>query len=261
MSSMRSEILHPLQDNIGLVQLVGRSDDPTLSVVNAARVSYNNEKEKPDERDAKLVNFLWTHDHTSPFRHAFYTLKIKAPLFVMRQWWKHQIGCRWTGFVLPDGTDVGIDVAAIQVDIDNGCSWNEVSGRYVQLEEEFYVPKEFRGNAAHGNKQQSYELDWTAEEHEEMHQEFVDACADAYIRYKDMLSRGVAREQARMLLPQNIYTSTVWTCSVQSLLHFLNLRLKSDAQYEIRRYAEAIRDIVKDDLIAMGVPETALEGL
>ena len=261
MSSMRSEILHPLQDNIGLVQLVGRSDDPTLSVVNAARVSYNNEKEKPDERDAKLVNFLWTHDHTSPFRHAFYTLKIKAPLFVMRQWWKHQIGCRWTGFVLPDGTDVNIDVVAIQADIDNGCSWNEVSGRYVQLEEEFYIPTEFRGNAAHGNKQQSYELDWDEEEHDLMHDEFVDVCADAYIRYRDMLDRGVAREQARMLLPQNIYTSTVWTCSVQSLLHFLNLRLKSDAQYEIRRYAEAIRDIVKDDLIAMGVPETALEGL
>lgn len=261
MSSMRSEILYPLQDNIGLVQLVGRSDDPTLSVVNAARVSYNNEKEKPDERDAKLVNFLWNHNHTSPFRHAFYTLKVKAPLFVMRQWWKHQIGCRWTGFVLPDGTDVDIDIASIQADIDNGCSWNEVSGRYVKLESEFYIPREFRGNAAHGNKQQSHELDWDEEQHDLMRDEFVDACADAYLRYIDMLDRGVAREQARMLLPQSIYTSVVWTVSIQSLLHFLNLRLKSDAQWEIQKYAEAIRDILKDDLLAMGVPQTALEGI
>jgi len=123
------------------------------------------------------------------------------------------------------------------------------------------VPKEFRGNAAHGNKQQSHELGWTAEEHEEMSQEYQDACDDAYLRYTDMLERGVAREQARMLLPASIYTSCVWTVSVQSLLHFLELRLKQDSQFELRAYAKAIRDIVKDDLIAMGVPGTALEGL
>lgn len=256
-----SNVYFPLQDNIGLVQLVSRSDDPTLSVVNAARVSYNNEKTEANDRDRGLVGFLWENHHTSPFRHAFYTFKIKAPLFVMRQWWKHQSGARWTGFVLPDGTDVDIDVAAIQADIDNGCSWNEVSGRYVKLESEFYIPTEFRGNAAHGNKQQSHELDWTAEQHDEMRQEYQDACDDAYLRYTDMLERGVAREQARMLLPASIYTSTVWTCSVQSLLHFLNLRLKEDSQYEIRMYAEAIRDILKDDLLAMGVPQTALEGI
>ena len=233
----------------------------SLSVVNAARVSYNNEKAVPDERDKKLVNFLWENGHTSPFRHAFYTFKIKAPMFVLRQWWKHQSGCRWSGFVLPDGTDVDIDVAAIQADIDNGCSWNEVSGRYVQLDSEFYIPQEFRGNAAHGNKQQSHELNWDKEQHDVMREEFIDACANAYIRYTQMLEAGVAREQARMLLPQNIYSSVVWTVSVQSLLHFLNLRLKSDAQWEIQKYAEAIRDILKDDLLAMGVPQTALEGI
>ena len=256
-----SDIYFPLRDSIGSVQLVGATADPTLSIVNAARVSYDTEKVEADERDKGLVGFLWKNHHTSPFRHAFYTLKVKMPLFVARQWWKHQVGCRWTMFVLPDGTETEIDVASIQADIDNGCSWNEVSGRYVKLEPEFYVPKEFRGNAAHGNKQQSHELGWTAAEHEEMSQEYRDACDDAYLRYTDMLERGVAREQARMLLPQSIYTSVVWTVSVQSLLHFLELRLKEDSQYEIRMYAEAIRDILKDDLLAMGVPGTALEGI
>ena len=248
-----SEIIYPLNDFIGCVRITNKHSNPLLAVVNAARVSYNTEKEETDARDEKLSKFLWEHRHTSPFRHNFYTISIKAPLFVFRQWWKHQVAAPWLNIEGAD-TECAIDISAIEIDTDGAPSWNEVSGRYVKLDPEFYIPNTFRSNAGHANKQaSSADESWGPEVHEELREDYARDCREAYAKYQSRLEFGVAREQARMLLPQNIYTSCVWTPSLQALLHFFELRCKDDAQWEIRRYAWAIRDLIQSDLNTLGI--------
>jgi len=245
--------IYPVEDNIGCVQLMNKHEDPLLSVVNAARVSYDTQKKVTDEKDKKLSKFLWENGHSSPYRHCFYTFNIKAALFIFRQWHKHQIGCPWT-VVLADGEEVMFDLAQIKMDTDNGTSWNEVSGRYVELKPQFYIPKRYRSNAGHANKQASSELkEWTDEDHASTQERFRLFCVAAYSHYQDELNRGVAKEMARMLLPQNIYSSAIWTPSLQAVIHFLSLRLKESAQWEIRQYAEAIYALIKPDLDSLGV--------
>ena len=97
---------------VRLVDVMG-SD---LSIVNAARISFGRESDSMNDKDRKLLHYLWEHRHTSPFRHASLQFHIKAPLFVLRQWMKHQVG----------------------------CAWNEISGRYVKFNPEFYVPEIWR---------------------------------------------------------------------------------------------------------------------
>lgn len=240
-------------DNIGYVSLVNRHDDALISVVNAARTSYAKTKTVADDSDKKLTQFLWANAHTSPFRHQHYTFCIKAPLFVMRQWFKHQIGCPWT-VITHNGEEVELDLAAIIVDTDTGTSWNEVSGRYVVLEPEFYIPDTYRSNTGHANKQVSSEdKTWDVSKHAEARRIVEETTHIAYEAYKTLIKQGVAREMARTILPQNIYTSAVWTPSLQALIHFLKLRCKPDAQYEIRAYADAIADIVRADFDKLGI--------
>lgn len=232
---------------------MNKHEDPLLSVVNAARVSYNTQKEETDEKDKKLAKFLWENKHTSPYRHQFYTFKIDAPLFLFKQWWKHQIACPWT-VVTADGEEIIFDLAQIKMDTDNGTSWNEVSGRYVELKPQFYIPKRYRSNAGHANKQASSELsDWTEQDHKDERDRFFDECLEAYAYYQERLERGIAKEIARMLLPQNIYSSAVWSPSLQAVIHFLQLRLKESAQYEIRQYAEAVYALIKPDLDSFSI--------
>ena len=137
-------------------------------------------------------------------------------------------------------------------DTDKGCSWNEVSGRYVQWTPEFYVPRVMRGNPPHGNKQSSVELD-PGFDHERERAAMIEECREAYARYEQRLSRGVAKELARLLLPQNVYSQAYWTVSLQGVLHFLEQRLKPDAQHEIRGYAEGVYQIVREDLERIGI--------
>ena len=244
--------IYPL-DRIGYVAIVNKHDNPVLSIANAARVSYNTKKDETDEKDKRLVEFLWNHQHSSPFRHQLYTIEIKLPLFVARQWQKHQIGSSWLTTTIND-EEVCIDFASIQFDIDNGCTWNEVSGRYVKLAPEFYIPARFRSNAGHANKQASSEdQEWTDEDHGKFRVHFQKSVSKAYQKYQEAIDMGMAREMARMLLPQNVYTSAIWTTSLQSLLHFFSLRLKEDAQWEIRQYAEAIESLLHDDLAELGI--------
>ncbi len=239
-------VIQPL-DDIGFVELTQKSVDPLLSVTNAARVSYNNRKDETDEKDERLGNFLWENKHTSPFRHQFYTFRIKAPLFVFRQHIKHQIGSVWTSHEV-DGAEVSL--YQLKFDDDAGCSWNEVSGRYVELTPEFYIPEVARSNAGHANKQESStegieDLDSLSET---MRTTIKQHSQESYDKYESLLEMGIARELARTILPQNIYTSCVWTVSLQSLLNFFELRLKDDAQFEMRKYAEAIYELVEDDI-------------
>lgn len=240
------------EDNIGFVSLVDQMQNNTaLKVVNSARISYNKTKEEFDDKDKKLTKFLWDHQHTSPFRHTFYTFHIKAPLFVFRQWMKYQVGSVWKTFEI-NGQDVSLDIIDHFYDDDKGCSWNEISGRYVELKPEFYFPAKLRGNPPHGNKQTSEEQFYMGPIEYNLNQ-MAHAVDKAYSIYEGLIKTGVAKEIARMILPQNIYSEAYWTCSLQSVIHFLNQRMKPDAQFEIRKYAEAIYNLLKEDLNQIGI--------
>ena len=241
-----------LDDDVGFVALVDQMRaDPALKVVNAARISYERQKQEFGAEDGKLARFLWTHGHTSPYRHSFYTFHWKAPLFVFRQAFKYQVGSTWREYEV-DGQSVSVDVFDVLFDTDKGCSWNEVSGRYVQWQPEFYVPGRMRANPSHGNKQASVDLPESFD-HAGEHAAMVAECEAAFARYQERLERGVAKEIARMLLPQNLYTQAYWTVSMQGVIHFLEQRLKPDAQFEIRRFAEGVWELVANDLERVGL--------
>ena len=138
MAATRLEIpagaIETLDDGIGFVALVDRmQQDPALKVVNSARISYEKQKRDYGEGDKKLAGFLWQHGHTSPYRHSFYTFHWKAPLFVFRQAFKYQVGSGWRTYEV-GGEAVSLEVFDVLFDTDKGCSWNEVSGRYVQVD-------------------------------------------------------------------------------------------------------------------------------
>jgi thymidylate synthase (FAD) len=245
-------IYYALEDNIGFVSIVDRmQQDVALKVVNSARISYNTQKKEFDDKDQKLSKYLWNGGHTSPYRHSFYTFHIKSPLFVFRQWWKYQVGSTWREYEV-DGTSVSLEVFDGMFDTDKGCSWNEISGRYVEWGNEFYIPKVMRANPAHGNKQASVNLadDY---DHERTQNDMSKSCYDSVQTYKYLLSVGVAKEIARMVLPQNMYSEAYWTVSLQGVLHFLEQRLDSHAQYEIQQYAKGIKFLIQPDLDMLGI--------
>lgn len=243
----------------GFVELVSRPDSAGLATVNAARLSYGKQVEEFEDRDAKLIAYLLQHGHTSPFRHAMFSFHIKAPLFVFRQWWKYQVGCAWREYEATTDEPLGIRrpteasrmarAVDIQISTDPGCSWNELSGRYKVLEPEFYVPTLFRYNTG----KQAANLPMTPCFNETWQQVMREHNADAMSRYQLMLDAGIARELARLVLPPTIYSEAVWTVSLQAVLHFLDQRLKPDAQFEIREYARGVLDLIRPDLDAMGV--------
>jgi len=191
----------------GFVRLVD-SMGSDLSVVNAARISYNRSSDEMNEKDLKLLKYLWDNKHTSPFRHAFVQIHIKAPIFIFRQWQKHQVG----------------------------CSWNEMSGRYVKMKEEFYNPDLWRKQ--HKTNKQSSE--GAVQDQRRMTDDYNDALTTCIDVYRSLLNAGVAREQARLVLPTSLYTECIWTCSLQALMHFLRERMNRAAQQEIQDYAHAV---------------------
>jgi len=197
----------------GFVSLVDHMGSD-ISVVNSARVSFGKRTEELRPRDEKLIKYLWEHKHSSPFRHATVQIHIKAPIFVLRQWMKHQIG----------------------------CSWNEASLRYIEFDGDYHQPEFFRKQSK-DNKQGSFGELGLAQELEAQ-SIFEEACLNAISSYRALLSKGVCREQARCVLPLSLYTECYWTCSLQALMHFLVLREDSHAQKEIQEYAVAIRQLV-----------------
>jgi len=250
---MPAGAVQTLGDGIGFVALVDRMvTDPALKVVNSARISYEKCRAGFDpQKDQGLCRFLWERGHTSPYRHSFYTFHWKAPLFVFRQAFKYQVGSGWRKYEV-GGEPVSLEVFDVMFDTDKGCSWNEVSGRYVKWEPEFYVPPRMRANPPHGDKQASLELG-DEFDHEGERALMRRECEQAFERYRERIERGVAKEIARMCLPQSVYSQAYWTVSLQGVLHFLDQRLKPDAQHEIRRYAEAVHELVRDDLERIGV--------
>ena len=190
---------------VHLVDVMG-SD---LSIVNAARISFGRESESMNDKDRKLLRYLWNHQHTSPFRHATLQFHIKAPLFVLRQWMKHQVG----------------------------CAWNEISGRYVKFNPEFYVPEVWREQ--HPSNKQGSQGEIADSKSAEILYESNMKCAVE--DYYELLAMGVCKEQARMVLPLSLYSECYWTASLQAVMHFLKLREDEHSQKEIRDYAQAVR--------------------
>ncbi len=196
-----------LKDNIGFVSLIDHCGND-LSVVNSARVSFGKRIDVMEEKDEKLIKFLLNHEHGSPLEHNSLTYLVKCPIFVARQWHRHRIG----------------------------ISINEISGRYTEIKEEFYIPLKFREQSKN-NRQASIEGELNNQELLEIYKKSVD---DSFSAYKKLLEGGVAREQARGVLPLTVYTEYYWTCNLRSLFHFVRLRDHDDAQYEIRQYASAM---------------------
>lgn len=216
---MKIDVLPPY----GFIELKKWSGDE-LDIVNAARVSFANESSygrnsfgsvmlgQISEEDAGLINFLLREGHGTPFEQGMMAhWHIKCPIFVRSQWFKHRIG----------------------------MSYNEVSARYTELEPEWYVPDKARKQTG---KPGHYTFE-TIEDPvvEKKMQDIINAGAyQAFDRYKRMVKMGVAKEEARIILPQNMYTEFRWTTNARSLMNFLRLRNEETAQYEIRKYAEAI---------------------
>lgn len=203
----------------GYVRMVDFMGDD-LSVVRAARVSYDAAwRTGVDEgSDARLINYLWKNHHTTPFEAVVFTFEIKAPIFVLRQWHRHRT---WT--------------------------YNELSARYKELPEEFYVPSpENIGVQSKDNKQCRDGIGGTNGIQDMLIPSMIDlSCRAAFETYKALLEKGVPRELARSVLPVSTYSHMFATVNLLNLLKFLTLRCHSHAQYEIRVYAEAMRDLIR----------------
>jgi thymidylate synthase (FAD) len=179
-------------------------------IVEAARVSYRSPS-KGEDADKKLLQYLYKNKHTSPFEMAKVTLNIKLPIFVMRQYVRHRMQ-----------------------------NLNEVSARYTELPNEFYVPIKWR---AQDPKNRQGSVAASELPHEALSADLKDYCGKVYEMYQAMLALGVAREMARMVLPVNIYTEIYSCWDLKNLLHFITLREDSHAQAEIQEYGRAIKHI------------------
>ena len=195
-----------------------------LTVVNSARVSFGKRKTKYDNSDRKLVRFLAKYKHYSPFRHLQVQFHIKAPEFVMRQWYKHV---------------VGIETTSNSSTKDH--AWNEISGRYVPVED-YYTPEIFR-KQSEDNKQATEEA---VEDQESALQHWRDAHWYAESFYKSLLDSGVGKEQARAILPLSQYTEVYWTASFQGIMNFIELRDEKTSQWEIQEYAKVMKKLMLD---------------
>jgi thymidylate synthase (FAD) len=230
MTTVNTEnFLDPLGDNKSRIELISCMGSD-LDVVNDARASFERMSEELNDKDIRLIHYLIKHQHTSPFRGVVFKFKVKAPLFVCRQWWKHVIASNHN---------------------DEQLGWNEKSFRYVPIEDssDFYIPNLFRIQSK-DNKQAS-EGSLEGEASEKAIKIYEEQCKASYLAYRSLLDIGVGREQARGILVPSVYTSWVWTVSLQALLHFIGLRKGKGAQQEIGLYADAILRLIKDI-----VPET-----
>ncbi len=182
-------------------------------IVDAARVSYQSGT-KQVQTDEQLIRYLLRHKHTTPLEKVRFEFHVKLPIFVARQWMRHRMG-----------------------------SFNEMSARYSILEDEFYEPHEIRKQSL-TNRQGSSE-EFVARNVNENWALFVKEHDDrCYKMYKDLLTVNAAREQARMVLPVNIYTQFYWTVDLWNLMHFMKLRSDPHAQWEIQEYSRILEACV-----------------
>ena len=213
-------------DGIGKVQYIDHMGSD-LTIVNSARVSFGVNKTQLDKRDKRLVNYLVKHKHTSTFEHNVITFKFTVPLFIRSQHHRHRT---W--------------------------SYNEISRRYTDKDLRFYEPTEFRSQ--HKSNRQASNPDETCNP---MLQIYSPACSNpvpilaskvisnhhksCVKLFDDLLDAGICREQARGVLPQNLYTEYYGTVNLNNLLKFVDLRIHEGAQWEIQRVAEACQEMAE----------------
>ena len=212
-------------DDIGRVDYVNHMGSD-LTVVNSARVSFGVEKQELDGRDKKLINYLIKHKHTSTLEHCHVTFRFTVPLFVRSQHHRHRT---W--------------------------SYNEISRRYTSKDLQFYLPSEFRTQHK-SNRQASNENelvdpviipDIHGTGYEVKASNLIKKSANESVTlFNTLLNAGVCREQARMVLPQNLYTEYYGTVNLNNLLKFIDLRTHMGAQWEIQKVAEACLEIATD---------------
>ena len=197
----------------GLVRLVDHQGSD-LAISRAARVSYNAE---PRDEDGALIGYLMRNKHTSPFEAVNFTFEIKAPIFVFRQWHRHRT---W--------------------------SYNEVSARYTELPEEFYVPARDKIGKQHSsNKQMRTDDELTMGESGTILGLIRNSLEASFVAYKGLLASGTPRELARTVLPMGTYSHMFASTDLHNLFHFLRLRMHEHSQYEIRVYAEAMLELIE----------------
>jgi thymidylate synthase (FAD) len=195
-----------------------------LTVVNSARVSFGKRKTKFDKSDERLVKYLAKYKHYSPFRHLQVQFHVKAPEFVMRQWYKHV---------------VGIETTSNSSTKDH--AWNEISGRYVEYDE-FYQPTIYR-KQSDDNKQAS-EGQFEGDDEGKAKTNWSQAHSMSLAAYNNLIKMGMAKEQARCILPLTLYTEVYWTASFQAIMNFIELRDEKTAQIEIQEYAKAMKELM-----------------
>ena len=203
----------------GYVRLVDQLGND-LSIVNAARVSYDKESTEFSLKDAGLLAFLIREGHTSPFRHAALTFEVYAPLFVARQWWKY---------------------AVASSHVEEQLGWNESSRRYITEQEEFYVPDTLGWRSKPENSKQGSGAPLDMDKGMTLTADLMYHIDKGVEKYQQAMEIGVAPELARLFLPAyGMYVRWRWTASLQAVMTFLQQRLGHDAQVEIQDYAKAV---------------------
>jgi thymidylate synthase (FAD) len=226
MSAEESHSIEIYGDGIGRVELIQHYGDDKM-VVNSARVSFGGHKEELDDRDKKLIKYLIKNRHTSTLEHCGATFKFVVPLFVRSQHHRHRT---W--------------------------SYNEISRRYTDKDLSFYEPTELREQHP-SNRQAStadlvdplvpyYDADSATTVSGPACSAIRNHHKNALLLYEDLIRGGVCREQARGVLPQNLYTEYYGTVNCSNLLKFIDLRLDAHAQLEIQRVAAACLEIATD---------------
>lgn len=183
---------NPLGDECSKIELIDMMGTD-LTVVNAARVSYSKRSAEMGDREKRLIDRCMRLNHSSPFEHIIFQFRVRAPLHVVQQWERHRT-----------------------------MSYNEESGRWVELRGDFFVPES---------------------EHEWVYRAHFDLC---YQTYKWLLDHGESKEDARLVLPLSLYKEFIVTVDGWNLLRFLRLRTDPEAQQHIRAYAEAIQDMMAE---------------
>ena len=214
----------------GYIEVVDTLGDD-LTPVNAARVSFGGRSEEFTNKDKRLSKFLIKHKHFSPFRHQHIMVIIKAPEFVMRQWYKHV---------------VGIETTSSSASKDH--AWNEIS-TLAPHHEDYYYPEVWRKQSEDNKQASDGVLD-------DLQQKRMTSFYNEYMRqvemtYDRMIEAGMAKEQARIVLPLSQYTQVWWTASFQSVMNFIELRDEPTSQVEIQEYARALKTIMMESF-----PET-----
>lgn len=201
-------------DGIGSIELLHSMGDD-LMVVNAARVSFHKESKQMTGGDAKLIQYLAKHDHVSPFFHPQIQFRIKMPIFVAREWYRHQIG----------------------------LSRNEVSRRYVDSIPECWIPSPDQLRQRDPKLKQGSREN-PVQNAETLHEKIDEVTTECLQLYADLLDQGVAPEIARTVLPQSMYTEFIETGSLAAYARLYKLRTSPDAQREIQAYANAIGELL-----------------